>query len=63
MIKKARPTEPNLPHVRNTGLAVTIIGISLAMANLKLIPVSLVPLGRIIVPTDAAQATRYPMVR
>ena len=44
-------------------LAVTIIGIPLAWANLKLVPVSLVPLGRIIVPTDAAQATRYPVVR
>jgi uncharacterized membrane protein YccF (DUF307 family) len=44
-------------------LAVTIIGIPLPWANLKLIPVSLVPLGRIIVPTDAPQATRYPVVR
>ena len=34
-------------------LAVTIIGIPLALANLKLIPVSLTPLGRVIVPTDA----------
>ena len=41
-------------------LAVTIIGIPLALANLKLIPVSLLPLGRILVPTDAAEATRYP---
>ncbi|WP_028924761.1 YccF domain-containing protein [Pseudonocardia acaciae] len=32
-------------------LAVTIIGIPLALANLKLIPVSLVPLGKEIVPT------------
>jgi uncharacterized membrane protein YccF (DUF307 family) len=31
-------------------LAVTIIGIPLAVANLKLIPVSLTPLGRVIVP-------------
>jgi uncharacterized membrane protein YccF (DUF307 family) len=31
-------------------LAVTIIGIPLAVANLKLIPVSLVPLGRVVVP-------------
>ena len=44
-------------------LAVTIIGIPLALANLKLIPVSLVPLGRVIVPTDSAQAERYPVVR
>ncbi|MBV8996281.1 MAG: YccF domain-containing protein [Pseudonocardiales bacterium] len=32
-------------------LAVTIIGLPLAAANLKLIPVSLTPLGRVIVPT------------
>ena len=44
-------------------LAITIIGIPLAWANLKLIPVSLVPLGRIIVPMDAAQDPRYPVVR
>ena len=30
-------------------LAITIIGIPLALANLKLIPVSLTPLGRVIV--------------
>ena len=30
--------------------AVTIIGIPLALANLKLIPVSLTPLGKVIVP-------------
>jgi uncharacterized membrane protein YccF (DUF307 family) len=35
-------------------LALTIIGIPLALANLKLIPVSLVPLGRVIV--DKADA-------
>ena len=33
-------------------LAVTIIGIPLAIANLKLIPVSLLPLGRVIVNSD-----------
>ena len=33
-------------------LAVTIIGIPFAWANLKLIPISLMPLGREIVPTD-----------
>jgi uncharacterized membrane protein YccF (DUF307 family) len=32
--------------------AVTIIGLPLALANLKLIPVSLVPLGKEIVPVD-----------
>lgn len=33
-------------------LAMTIIGIPLALANLKLVPVSLTPLGRVIVPTN-----------
>jgi len=33
-------------------LAITIIGIPLAIANLKLIPVSLLPLGRVIVDSD-----------
>jgi uncharacterized membrane protein YccF (DUF307 family) len=42
---------------------VTIIGIPLALANLKLIPVSLLPLGRVIVPIDAGQEGRYPVVR
>jgi uncharacterized membrane protein YccF (DUF307 family) len=32
--------------------AVTIVGIPLAIANLKMIPVSLLPLGKEIVPTD-----------
>ena len=36
-------------------LAVTIIGIPLAIANLKLIPVSLLPLGREIVDSDDVQ--------
>ena len=40
-------------------LAVTIIGIPLALADLKLIPVSLVPLGRVIVPVDAGQDQLY----
>ena len=34
-------------------MAVTIIGIPLALANLKLIPVSLMPLGKDIVPVDS----------
>ncbi|MEU0494861.1 YccF domain-containing protein [Mycobacterium sp. NPDC006124] len=33
-------------------MAITIIGIPLALANLKLIPVSLFPLGKEIVPTN-----------
>ncbi|MGI9124460.1 MAG: YccF domain-containing protein [Mycobacterium sp.] len=35
-------------------MAITIIGIPLALANLKLIPVSLMPLGKEIVPGDRA---------
>jgi uncharacterized membrane protein YccF (DUF307 family) len=34
-------------------LALTIIGIPLALANLKMIPVSLTPLGRVVVPINA----------
>jgi len=36
--------------------AVTIIGIPLAIANLKMIPISLTPLGKEIVPTDSTYA-------
>jgi uncharacterized membrane protein YccF (DUF307 family) len=36
--------------------AVTVIGIPLAIANLKMIPISLTPLGKEIVPTDGAYA-------
>ncbi|MGQ4516299.1 YccF domain-containing protein [Streptomyces sp. DW26H14] len=45
-----------------TGIAlfVTIVGIPLALANFKLIPLSLMPLGKEIVPTDQAFArTRW----
>jgi uncharacterized membrane protein YccF (DUF307 family) len=35
-------------------LCLTIIGIPLGLANFKLIPVSLTPLGREIVPVDQA---------
>jgi uncharacterized membrane protein YccF (DUF307 family) len=45
--------------VTAAALAVTIIGIPLALADLKLIPVSLVPLGRVIVPVDAGQDQPY----
>src|ERR1700741_4956845 len=42
-------------------MAITIIGIPLALANLKLIPVSLMPLGKEIVPVDSpAQFGRVP---
>ena len=39
-------------------LCITIIGIPFGIANFKLIPVSLLPLGREIVPTDQPFATR-----
>jgi len=39
-------------------LCITIIGIPFGIANFKLIPVSLFPLGREIVPTDEPFATR-----
>ena len=42
--------------VSAVAMAVTIIGIPLALANLKLIPVSLVPLGKEIVPVDSLKA-------
>jgi uncharacterized membrane protein YccF (DUF307 family) len=39
-------------------MAVTIVGIPLALADLKLIPVSLVPLGKDIVPLDQVRHDR-----
>ena len=36
-------------------MALTIVGIPLALANLKLIPISLMPLGKEIVPVDQAR--------
>ena len=36
-------------------MALTVVGIPLALANLKLIPVSLMPLGKEIVPVDVAR--------
>jgi uncharacterized membrane protein YccF (DUF307 family) len=48
-----------LAHVvTGIALCVTIIGIPLGFANFKLIPISLMPLGREIVPTDQPFATR-----
>jgi uncharacterized membrane protein YccF (DUF307 family) len=44
-------------------MAITIIGIPLALANLKLIPVSLMPLGKEIVPVEHAGVRAYPGVR
>ena len=40
-------------------LFVSIIGIPLGVANLKMIPVSLLPLGKEIVPSDAPYPTGY----
>jgi uncharacterized membrane protein YccF (DUF307 family) len=40
------------------GLAITIIGIPFAWAHLKLIPISLWPIGKTIVSADEAEAIR-----
>jgi uncharacterized membrane protein YccF (DUF307 family) len=40
-------------------MAITIVGIPLAIANLKLIPVSLMPLGKQIVPSNSRYVTSY----
>jgi len=44
--------------VTGIALCVSVIGIPLGIANFKLIPISLMPLGREIVPTDRPFATR-----
>jgi uncharacterized membrane protein YccF (DUF307 family) len=44
--------------VTGIALCVSIIGIPLGLANFKLIPVSLLPLGKEIVPTDRPFETR-----
>ncbi|MCQ4046507.1 YccF domain-containing protein [Streptantibioticus rubrisoli] len=44
--------------ITGIALCLTIIGIPLGIANFKLIPISLTPLGREIVPTDRPFATR-----
>ncbi|MDB1090350.1 YccF domain-containing protein [Streptomyces sp. ACA25] len=50
----------SLAHVvAAVGFFLTIIGIPFGIAHLKMIPVSLMPLGREIVPTDSA----YPSYR
>jgi uncharacterized membrane protein YccF (DUF307 family) len=46
--------------VTAVGLAITIIGLPLAWANLKLIPVSLIPLGARIVELDAPYSVSTP---
>ena len=48
-----------IAHVLSAvALAVTIIGIPLALADLKLIPISLAPLGKDIVPTRSGEFDR-----
>jgi len=42
--------------VSAVAMAITIIGIPLALADLKMIPVSLMPLGKEIVPVDEARS-------
>ncbi|HZC52920.1 MAG TPA: YccF domain-containing protein [Mycobacterium sp.] len=44
--------------VSAVAMAITVIGIPLALANLKLIPVSLMPLGKEIVPVDSPAVGR-----
>jgi uncharacterized membrane protein YccF (DUF307 family) len=44
--------------VTGIALCVTIIGIPLGLANFKLIPISLLPLGKEIVPSDHAFTAR-----
>jgi uncharacterized membrane protein YccF (DUF307 family) len=48
--------------VTGLALAITIIGIPLAIANWKLIPIALWPFGREIVPSDLAEAEGHPAV-
>jgi uncharacterized membrane protein YccF (DUF307 family) len=42
--------------VSAVALAITIIGLPLAAAHIKLIPISLLPFGREVVPVDAVEA-------
>ncbi|MET9876258.1 YccF domain-containing protein [Actinacidiphila glaucinigra] len=44
--------------IAGVGFCLTIIGIPFGIANFKMVPISLVPLGREIVPVDAPYATR-----
>ena len=48
--------------VSAVAMAVTIVGIPLALANLKLIPMSLVPLGKEIIPVDQPYRAGSPAV-
>ncbi|MGV0838106.1 YccF domain-containing protein [Mycolicibacterium thermoresistibile] len=50
-----------LEHLITAALmAITIIGIPLALANLKMIPISLMPLGKEIVPVDGLRSVPDP---
>ncbi|MFI8184609.1 YccF domain-containing protein [Actinacidiphila glaucinigra] len=44
--------------IAGIGFCLTIIGIPFGIANFKMVPISLVPLGREIVPVEAPYATR-----
>ncbi len=51
-----------LAHVTTAiAQAVTIVGIPLAVANLKMIPISLVPYGKQIVPRDSLPVGQQPL--
>ncbi|MGP9680712.1 MULTISPECIES: YccF domain-containing protein [unclassified Brachybacterium] len=43
--------------------AVTIIGIPLAWANIKLIPVTCFPFGKVVMDSDSARARMFPTAR
>ncbi|MBC2932962.1 YccF domain-containing protein [Nocardioides sp. zg-1228] len=45
--------------VSAVALAVTIVGIPLALADLKMVPISLAPLGKDIVPTQRGEFDAY----
>jgi len=44
-------------------MCLTIVGIPLGVANFKMVPIALLPLGRVIVPTTAAYAYPYAAAR
>ena len=52
-----------LGHI-TTGIAlcITIIGIPFGIANFKMVPIALVPLGKDIVPTSSLRAGQQPLI-
>ena len=58
-LRKLRRTAP-FTAAAMSALAVTIIGLPMAWANLKLIPVTLFPLGKRVVPSTTAFGTVAP---